>query len=108
MCSISLGTVQFFLSACPATLPSHRPVRPPGLRNLPTFLLTHRFEIFEVNSFEQLCINFANEALQKHFNANVFTEEINLYEREGIEIPPISFEDNQVSETPCSVYDTQL
>ena len=84
-------------------LPRYPSVPPPR----PTFLLTHRFEIFEVNSFEQLCINFANEALQKHFNANVFTEEINLYEREGIEIPPISFEDNQVSQTPCSVYDTQ-
>ena len=42
------------------------------------------FEIFEVNSLEQLCINFANERLQAHFNAQVFRQEQEIYMREAI------------------------
>jgi myosin-5 len=42
------------------------------------------FEIFEHNGFEQLCINYANEMLQLHFNTYTFQRETELYKREGI------------------------
>ncbi len=53
------------------------------------------FEIFEFNSFEQLCINYCNEKLQQLFNKHTFKEEIAVYEDEGIEVPPVRFIDNK-------------
>ena len=53
------------------------------------------FEEFARNDFEQLCINFANEKLQQHFNQHVFKMEQAEYEKEGIEWSYIEFVDNQ-------------
>ena len=54
------------------------------------------FEIFDQNSFEQLCINFANEKLQQQFNRTTFKEEEALYVSEGISFKHIDFIDNQI------------
>ncbi|XP_062564163.1 unconventional myosin-IXa-like isoform X2 [Armigeres subalbatus] len=53
------------------------------------------FEDFGLqNSFEQLCINYANEHLQYYFNLHVFKYEQKEYKREGIKWTDIEFLDN--------------
>ena len=55
------------------------------------------FEVFENNSFEQLCINYANEALQQQFINQMLHAMMAQYEKEGVKVDAIPFEDN----APC-------
>ena len=55
------------------------------------------FEDFEINSFEQFCINLANETLQGHYNQFIFTRDMAECRAEGIDVADVEFPDN----SPC-------
>uniref|UniRef100_A0A8C4WUF6 Unconventional myosin-X-like n=1 Tax=Gopherus evgoodei TaxID=1825980 RepID=A0A8C4WUF6_9SAUR len=52
------------------------------------------FENFQINSFEQFNINYANEKLQEYFNKHIFSLEQLEYNREGISWEAIDWMDN--------------
>lgn len=52
------------------------------------------FENFARNSFEQICINYANESLQNHYNKYTFINDEEECRQEGIKVPKIEFPDN--------------
>ena len=54
------------------------------------------FEVFEVNGYEQLLINYCNEKLQRHFNRHLFEVEQDLYASEGVDWTYITFNDNRL------------
>uniref|UniRef100_A0A8C3DF90 non-specific serine/threonine protein kinase n=1 Tax=Corvus moneduloides TaxID=1196302 RepID=A0A8C3DF90_CORMO len=53
------------------------------------------FENFARNSFEQLCINIANEQIQFYFNQHIFALEQMEYQSEGIDAATVEYEDNR-------------
>lgn len=53
------------------------------------------FEYFQINSFEQFCINYCNEKLQQFFNERILKDEQALYEKEGLNVRKINYVDNQ-------------
>eukprot|EP00760_Papus_ankaliazontas_P027861 PhM_4_TR3456/c2_g1_i2/m.73570 len=55
------------------------------------------FEDFEYNSFEQICINLANETLQNHYNTYIFSKDMEECRAEGIDVTEVKCPDNK----PC-------
>ncbi|EXJ56809.1 myosin-1 [Cladophialophora yegresii CBS 114405] len=66
------------------------------VKNTIGILDIYGFEIFEKNSFEQLCINYVNEKLQQIFIQLTLKSEQEEYEREQIQWTPIKYFDNKV------------
>jgi hypothetical protein len=53
------------------------------------------FEIFEHNSFEQFCINYANEKLQLYFTDHILQKEQEDYKKEGVSFEFVNYQDNR-------------
>ncbi|GFR80399.1 myosin IIIA [Elysia marginata] len=53
------------------------------------------FENLKTNSFEQLCINIANEQIQYYFNQHIFAWELEEYRNEGVDAAEVTYIDNR-------------
>ncbi|KAM9385436.1 unconventional myosin-XIX [Pholidichthys leucotaenia] len=67
------------------------------------------FERFQINSLEQLCINYANEKLQQHFVAHYLRAQQEEYMSEGLDWSFVKYQDNQscldlIEGSPLSVF----
>ena len=67
-----------------------------AVKNTVGILDIYGFEIFEKNSFEQLCINYVNEKLQQIFIQLTLKTEQDEYAAEQIQWTPIKYFDNKV------------
>jgi myosin-5 len=67
------------------------------------------FESYEHNSLEQLCINYANEKLQRFFVQNVLAHEQEAYRTDGVHCSDVTFDDNQptvelIEQSPLGIF----
>ncbi|KAL8700696.1 MAG: hypothetical protein Q9224_000844 [Gallowayella concinna] len=67
-----------------------------SVKNSVGILDIYGFEIFDKNSFEQLCINYVNEKLQQIFIQLTLKTEQEEYAREQIQWTPINYFDNKI------------
>ncbi|XP_061674276.1 unconventional myosin-Ih [Syngnathoides biaculeatus] len=68
----------------------------PSKKTVIGLLDIYGFEVFNINSFEQFCINYCNEKLQQLFIQLTLKAEQEEYEAEDIEWEPVQFFNNKI------------
>ncbi|XP_061624189.1 unconventional myosin-Ih isoform X13 [Phyllopteryx taeniolatus] len=68
----------------------------PSKKTVIGLLDIYGFEVFNINSFEQFCINYCNEKLQQLFIQLTLKAEQEEYEAEDIEWEPVHFFNNKI------------